>query len=373
MIYLDNAATTKPSAKAIEDALNFNTEKYFNPSALYKNGLDVAKEIKKAKDDLLRVIGATGYDVIFTASGSESDNTAILKCVKRGVYVTDRGEHSAVYNCFKELENQGNKVFYTDLNADGTVNVDSLIDLCKKHNPDFVSIMHINNETGGINDVNYISKIVKEINAKTIFHSDGVQAFGKIPFTISQNIDFYSVSAHKINGLKGVGALYYKKGITFSPLIFGGGQEYGRRSGTENVFGIKVFQNVANSHFNEITKNFSYVLSLKEKLVSLLDKNLFHIISSANSSPYILSISAIGLKGEVIMHALEDCGILLGNGSACSSKHPFSRVIKACGFKNDILNGVLRISFSSENTLDEIIYTAKMLSENVKKFKEIMR
>ncbi len=373
MIYLDNAATTKPSQSALKFAENFITENYFNPSALYREGLKVSREIKISKEKIARQLNATSHDVIFTASGSESDNTAIFCSVLRGTYLTDKGEHSAVYKCFKELENRGHKVFYVDLNKDGSVNVENLLETVKNNKIDFISIMHVNNETGAINDINYIAKAVKNINKNVIFHSDGVQAFGKIPYRLSSDVDMYSISAHKINGLKGTGALIKKKSVKLNPLIYGGGQESGFRSGTENVFGIKVFEYVSEEHYKKINASFEHVLALKKAFISGLDKNLFSIISGENSSPYILSISAKGLKGEVIMHSLEEEGIIVGNGSACSSKNPFSRIIESAGHSKDVLSGIIRVSFSTENKLDEILFAVDKINKITLNLKEVTK
>ena len=200
MYYFDNAATTAPSISSIEKARVFNEQFYFNPSTLYSGGLNCAKEIRLAKESILKYLGATAHEVIFTSCGSESDNMAILCSVKRGSYLTDLGEHSAVYKSFLELKNRGQKTFFAPLNSDGTVFTEKLYELAKENKVDFVSIVHVNNETGGINDVNAIAKKLKEINPKIIFHVDGVQAYGKLPYRLSKDIDFYSISAHKING-----------------------------------------------------------------------------------------------------------------------------------------------------------------------------
>ncbi len=372
MIYLDNAATTKPSEKAIEKAMVFNKEYYFNPSGLYQGGLFCASEINKAKQSVLKNLGAVNNEVIFTSCGTESDNTAIFSVVKRGVFVTSQGEHSAVYKSFLELKNRGFKVEFIELNKDGSVNEEKLINYVLNNDVNFVSIMHVNNETGAINDVNGIAKKIKSINNKIIFHSDGVQAYGKIPYKLSSDIDLYSISAHKINALKGVGVLVKKKGLHVLPLIIGGGQENGLRSGTENIFGIKVFEYAGEEHYKNIVNNFNYVKTLKNQFISLLNKENFEIISSENSSPYILTISAVGLRGEVVMHSLEEKGIVVGNGSACSSKNRFSRVIEACGYKEKVLDGVIRISFSVENTIDEIKTAVISLNETVSNLKGIL-
>ncbi len=373
MIYLDNAATTKPSLDALKFAEKFNNDFYYNPSALYNAGLGVAKEIKSARESLLKNIGATNYDIIFSSCGSESNNTAIFCSVKRGVFVTDKGEHSAVYKCFLELKNRGQQVEFVSLLSDGRVDTENLFEIVKKCNADFVSIMHVNNETGGINDVNYIGKKLKEINNKIVFHVDGVQAYGKIPYRISKDVDLYSISAHKINALKGTGALIKKKGLNLSPLIFGGGQEGTLRSGTENVFGIKVFEYSASEKYRNLKSNFDKVLLFKNKIIENINKDIFTIISSENSSPYILTVSAVGVRGEVLMHALETQGVIVGNGSACSSKNRFSRVIEACGYKNDVLDGIIRISFSTENTLEEIEKAIDIINQTANNLKRKLK
>ncbi|MBQ8197652.1 MAG: cysteine desulfurase [Clostridia bacterium] len=379
MIYFDNAATTVPSKSAIDKAIEFNNDKFYNPSTLYNGGLNCAKEIKCAKDSILRCLGAISndYEVIFTSCGSESDNQAIFCTVKRGIFVTDKGEHSAVHKSFLELKNRGLSVEFIDLNKDGSVNTERLYDFIEKNSGvSFVSIMHVNNETGAINDVNTIADRIKKINPSIIFHVDGVQAYAKLPYRLSNKIDLYSISAHKINGIKGVGALIKRKKLNVSPLIFGGGQENGLRSGTENVFGIKVFQYATEERALSLKENYKKVQEIKEFIAENLDKDVFTVLSSIDSSissPYILSVSAKGLRGEVLMHLLEMENILVGNGSACSSKNRFSRVLTACGYDEKILDGVLRISFSPNSTMQEAEIAVKIINEKAKKLKETMR
>lgn len=377
MIYLDNAATTKPSASALEKARNFNEEDFFNPSALYRGGLSASLALKEARETILRTLGVSSSEkeVIFTSCGSESDNTAIFCAVRRGVFVTDKGEHSAVYKCYNELKTRGYDVDFIELDKTGGVNLEKLFNCVADKKASFVSIMHVNNETGAINDVNFIADKLKGINPKIVFHSDGVQAYGKLPFRISKNIDLYSISAHKIGGLKGVGALVKRKNLNLFPLIFGGGQENGYRSGTENVFGIKAFEYAALERFSTLKENFTKVSAIKRYIVKSLDKNVFTIISDLSdetSSPYVLSVSAVGLRGEVLMHELETYGIVVGNGSACSSKNRYSRVIESCGYDAKVLDGVLRISFSPENTLEEAEEFVKIANEAAYKLKRMM-
>lgn len=375
MIYLDNAATTKPFLHAIEKATQYCNRCYFNPSALYKGGLDVAKDIKITKEKILKCIGVStdSFDVIFTSCGTESDNQAIFCTVKHGVFITDSGEHSAVYKSFLELKNRGEKVEFIPLNKDGSVNQNKLFEYVKNNKTDFVSIMHVNNETGAVNDVNFIAKTLKEINPKIIFHSDGVQAFGKIPFRLSKYIDLYSISAHKINALKGTGALIKRKNLNVKPFVIGGGQENGLRSGTENVFGIKVFEYALEEHYANLSSNYDKVSKIKQYVIDNLNKDLFTVLSKEDSSPYILTVAANGLRGEVVMHSLETESIIVGNGSACSSKNRFSRVIEACGYGFDVLDGVIRISFSAENTMEEAKRAVEIINEKILNLKRIMK
>lgn len=369
IIYLDNGATTKPDAKAIEYANTYITDNYFNPSATYHEGVLVAGDLKTAKETFKKVIG-NNFDVVFTSCGTESDNTAVFSYSKRGNIVTTLAEHSAIHAPFTHLKNQGLDVRFAKINLDGSVNLDSLLSLIDKSTT-FVSIIHVNNETGAINDINKIAKLAKEINPSLIFHSDGVQAFMKIPYRLSSDVDLYSVSAHKINALKGTGALFVNKRIkNLKPLILGGGQENGLRSGTENVYGIKVFEYATKKHYETLFDDYNRVSRLKEYLVNNLNNDIFKVISSKNSSPYVVSLSAVGLKGEVLMHSLEEDGIIIGTGSACSSKNRHSRALKEAGHTENVLDGVIRISFSYETTEEEVKYLIEKLNlraENLKR------
>ncbi len=370
MIYLDNAATTKPLEKALEAAEVYLKEEYFNPSALYLVGLKVKESEQNAKKTILSRF-PLGYDLIFTSCGSEADNTAIFSFCKRGNAVTTLGEHSAVYECFNKLKISGYDARFAKLNKDGSVNEESLLSLVDE-NTVFVSIVHVNNETGAVNDIDRLAEVVKKKNPSVIFHSDGVQAFGKIPEKISSKIDLYSISAHKINGVKGIGALVKKKGVNISPLIYGGGQEDGLRSGTENVFGIISFSVATEECFKEIESNYLKVDRVKRKFKEIVSVDGVRFFAE-NSSPYILSFSAVGLRGEVIQHMMEDYGVIIGTGSACSSKKRHSRILFCSGFDNKTLDGALRVSFSRFTTEEEAIFAAEKLKECILRLKGVMR
>ncbi|MBQ9710447.1 MAG: aminotransferase class V-fold PLP-dependent enzyme, partial [Clostridia bacterium] len=263
MIYLDNAATTPPLEKAVDYAKKYIGE-FYNPSALYSEGLEVSRFLKQVREKLVSYICPKGYECIFTSGGSESDNTAIFSSARRGNAVTTAGEHSAVYEAVKSLEGKGVECRYAALNSDGSVCVADLLNKIDEKTV-FVSVVHINNETGAINDINYIASEVKKKNPRVIFHSDGVQAYGKIPYRMSNAVDFYSASAHKIGALKGCGILFKSPRVALHPLIYGGGQEGGYRSGTENVFGIAALHKASELKFSDITANFKRVYVLKKR------------------------------------------------------------------------------------------------------------
>lgn len=369
MIYLDNAATTKPNEQAVQFALKF-VEDYFNPSALYKQGIKLKSFLSEAAEYITKTIAPYGYECVFTSCGSEADNTAIFSSAKRGNAITTSGEHAAVYEPFLALKQRGVETRFAPLNKDGSVNVEQLLSLVDDKTT-FVSVVHVNNETGAINDINAISRKIKEKNPKVIFHSDGVQAYGKIPFTLSDTVDYYSISAHKIGAMKGTGALIKKKNVCLHPLIYGGGQENGMRSGTENVFGIACFYKAAQLKYAEIESNFEKVKALKKTFTDKIEN--VRILSEENASPYIISLSAEGLKGEVLQHILEENGVITGTGSACSSRNHFSRVLKECGYSSSTLEGVLRVSFTSDTTKEEVDFAVDAINSAVQNLRKIMK
>lgn len=364
MIYLDNAATTVPDEGAVNAALAY-LKPYgcLNPSALYRAGFEAHKAIDEARRVLLSFVAPQGgYELVFTGSGSEADNQAIFSSAKRGNFVTTSGEHAAIYNSAKELEKRGVEVRFAPLNSDGSVNAEALLKLVDDKTS-LVSVIHVNNETGAVNDIAALAARVKKTNAGTIFHSDGVQAFGKIPFALTKDIDLYTVSAHKIGGIRGAAALIRRKGAKLLPYIFGGGQENGLRSGTENTFAIKQFEFAAQKKFASLKEDFSRIQGYNLKVRQGLDSSIFEILSAENASPYILSVSAKGLRGEVLLHMLDDAGLMVGTGSACSSKSRFSRVIMACGLDEKRADGVLRLSFASSTTEDEVDSAIEILNK----------
>lgn len=373
MIYFDNAATTKPVDKCLKLAEEYFNDNYYNPSALYRSGYGLNGQLKAARSNIIKNIADENkFTLIFTSCGTEADNQAIFN-VRRGNIVTTLGEHAAVNSAVLQLQQSGFDVRFAKLNPDGSVNVENLLGLIDEKTS-LVSVIHVNNETGAVNDIRKISEEVKRKNKFALFHSDGVQAFGKVEFSLTDNIDLYSVSAHKIGGVKGCGALIKKKSLQIRPYIYGGGQESGLRSGTENVFAIKCFEYATQQKYERLQENYQKVKALNSFMRKNLDKSLFTVISGEYASPYILSVAANGVRGETILHEADDKGLIIGTGSACSSnsKKRYSRVILSCGIDEKTADGILRISFSDCNTLKEAEEAVKILNETVRNRKEKM-
>ena len=285
--------------------------------------------------------------------------------------ITTKIEHPSVVNTFKALEDLGVKVTYIDVDESGRIDVKQLIDSITK-DTQIVSIMHVNNEVGVIQDIELIGKLIKEKSSRAKFHVDAVQSYGKIPIDVKKfNIDLLSTSAHKIHGPRGIGFAYIRKGLIPNCLINGGGQERNLRSGTENLAGIVGFGTAAEIMCKNQHENFNNVLEIKKYFIEKLSKLDDVIINSkleAYFTPYILSVSFKGVKGEVLLHSLEEKGIYVSTGSACSSKNPnkSSEVLKALGRNLEEQKGTIRFSFSEYNNKDEIDYVIIELDKSLK-------
>ena len=357
LIYLDNAATTRAYKEIDEVISNFNQNLYFNPSALYKPSVDVYVEINKAREYIKNSLYAPDGDLIFLSGGSEADNMALF-CSKKKKgcrIIVGGGEHDAINNAANQLLAQGYDVVFATINEDGSVNIEEFTKLVTPQT-ELVSIMHVSNETGAINDIARMVKIVKRIAPKALFHSDGVQAFEKINVNLrALGVDMYSISGHKIHGPKGIGALFVKKGVSIKPLIYGGGQEGGLRSGTEStalIMALCKAVEINNARFEankKLTSN--YINELKSGLESRI--NDLKIITPENGCGNILTLAFPKVRGEVLLHTLEKYGILCGIGSACSSHHE-SRFKKLLNLDDDHRDGILRFSVSEYNDINEI-------------------
>ena len=359
MIYLDNAATTAPDREAFLKAAQFSQEHYLNPSAQY--GGEVSVALKEARGSILeKIADPAQFELVFTSGGTEADNQALLSCGRRNAVIS-AGEHAAVYEAGLQLKSAGVELRLAPIGKDGGVNEGKLLALVDDKTS-LVSVVHVNNETGAVNDIFGLARRVKEKNPRCAFHSDGVQAFGKLPVRLTKDVDLYSVSAHKIGGLKGTGALIKRKSFALQPLLRGGGQEGNLRSGTENVLGILDFAYAAEKKFKTLEADAARLRVCRERLWQSLDEKFYVRLSPESGSPYILAVSARGLRGEILQRLAAERGLIVGTGSACSSKKPFSRVLEACGHQKEILNGVLRLSFSPETTEEETVLAAQTLN-----------
>jgi cysteine desulfurase len=376
MIYLDNAATTKMRKECLEEIEKFSVKCFYNPSALYKPALEAAKSLKEARRTLLELLGDTNGGLIFTASGTEADNLALFCALKRksGKIVVSEGEHAAVYNSALELRNRGYNVVCAPVKEDGGVDMGTLEGLIDAET-DLVSVMHVSNETGAVNPLSEIAGIIKRKSPHALFHSDGVQAFGKIPFNIKDlGVDMYSISGHKLHGPKGVGALYVKAGVNLKPVIYGGGQEGGVRSATENLAYIMAMKRAAELAYQNFEKRTAKLKALKGLYFDLLTKSIDNIklISSKEGAPHILTAAFYGVRGEVLLHALEKHGILVGIGSACSSKK-HSRFERLLNLPEKWREGIVRISLSEDNNEEEAGFVVEKIKEEYELLKSIGR
>lgn len=380
LIYLDNSATTKPHNTVIEAMDKAMTEDWYNPSSLYIQSVNVQKKIQDARKAIALSLNVKDDEVFFNSGGSEGDYHAIMGCcgnrLKESEIIVSTIEHSAVYETCLYAEKIGAKVIWIKPNKNGFIEPQSVLDVITP-NTNLVSIMHVNNETGSINDIEKISKAVKMINPKAIFHSDGVQAYLKIPLNLhSTCIDIYNISAHKIHGPKGIGAIYIKKGTLFKPLILGGKQEAGMRAGTENIPGILGFSAAVQIFKDDITKRNEEIKAKKETLAKLIKEEVSDIIINSqidNSSSYILSISAQGVRGETVLHSLEEKGILVGTGSACNSHKKISRVLNQMVIPDNIAEGTIRVSFGLECNFKEFDRFVTEYKNTINKLREFRR
>ena len=363
MIYLDNAATTKPSLGTLEMAKRILEKDFYNPSALYYRALEIKKEIDLSRARIAEKLVCKPSEIVFTSGASESNNWAVASGFKnkRGNIVISYGEHPSVYEPVMLLKGKGVDVRVIPLLSDGRIDVGRLEQSVDK-NTSFVSVIHASNETGVVNDVNALARLVKQKNPKVVFHSDGVQAFCKIPICLEDSgIDLYSISAHKIGGLKGAGALYIGSGLNISPLIVGGGQERNLRSGTENVISILSFK-TAIDDFDEkvVSELYDYAICR----LSAID-NVKVNGNKEYSSGFVISVGVAGVKSEILQHILSDAGVLVGTGSACSSKAKKNRTLESMGIDKHHIDGNIRISLSPSNTMEEMKTAMDILSDSI--------
>lgn len=369
MIFLDNASTTPLCKKAVEELVYYSTESFFNPSANYSCGFENHKKIDRVKSLLCEKLGVKfDNNIIFTGSATEATNLAIFgsyrKNWKKAIF--SAGEHPSVYNCALELVARGVEVVFVDLDQNGRMDMDKF-EKSLSQDVDFISVMQVSNETGAINDLKLVSELKNTVCPNAILHCDGVQAFGKIQVYLpSFNPDFYTISAHKFHGPKGLGALYAKNPKKLKPIILGGGQEYNLRSGTENVpaimaLGAALEEINASKNHGEASRLISL---FKAQFLARLDSEIpVKILSGEGFSPYVLSISLAGIKGEVLQNLCDYKGLLISTGSACSSKKSGNRILENIGYSKAEVIGNVRVSISRLTTETEIFEGAKILAE----------
>ena len=355
--YLDNSATTAVSEAAAQKALFMMTNEYGNPSSLHKKGLSAELELTKARDIIADSLAVDADEIYFTSGSTESNNTVVFgvaQAKRRNgkKVVTTAIEHSSMMESCKKLENDGFEVVYLTPDKNGVVPL-SAFEEAVDDDTILISVMAVNNETGSIQNIERISKIVKRKNPDAHFHCDCVQAYGKMVLKLKKwNVDSACVSAHKVHGPKGVGALYIKKGARVLPLLYGGEQQKKVRPGTECAPLIASF-GICVSEF-DITANREYVKSLRDYLVEELSKlDCVTINSSVDALPYVLNISVDGIKSETMLHHLEQDGVYVSSSSACA-KGKRSYVLKAIGLSDRLIDSSLRISFSKYNTKDDV-------------------
>ncbi len=358
MIYLDNAATTKMSENALKTYNDYASANFFNPSAPYKQAFKVAMEIDDARQQLKKMLGAKKGDIIFTSGATEANNLAIKGSEREGnwEYVFSMGEHPSVMETAKAMQREGKNVFFIPLKKSGEANLDELEKYLSPKTR-FVSCMLASNITGAVNDIKLLSSIVRKHCPHAVIHVDAVQAFKKIEFSVDDlDIDLLSISGHKFHGPKGCGALYVKNKASLKNIVYGGGQEYGIRSGTENVAGIMSMLAAANEI--DTAKNFEHVLKLKKAFIDVIQSNSVKVIEGKN--PYIVMLLFDGVNGETLVRMLED-EVIVAKGSACSSKKAGNYVLENMGYSRDQVKGAVRVSFSADQTQAEVIKAAKMI------------
>ena len=372
--YFDNSATTRVLDSVKDIVVKTMTEDYGNPASKHRKGMEAEQYIREARKIIADSMKVQEKEILFTSGGSESNNMALICTAwanqRAGKHIISTAiEHPSVYNPLGVLEELGFEVTILPVDHDGHI---SLKELEEAIRPDtiLVSTMYVNNEVGAVEPVEEISRVIKAKNPSALYHVDAIQAYGKYVIRPKkQGIDLLSVSSHKIHGPKGVGFLYIRNGVKIKPLIYGGGQQAGLRSGTENVPGVAGFGAAVKEMYTDHAEKIQKLIGLKDYMTDRLGEIEGTVINSKKgeaSAPQIVSVSFEGVRSEVLLHALEDKGIYVSSGSACSSNHPgISGTLKGIGVAQKLLDSTIRISFSIFNTKEEVDYTIDVLKELV--------
>ena len=383
--YLDNAATTKVSDAVLEKMNQVYCFDFGNPSSMHKKGMEAETYIKEAKKQISSILKCEPTEIVFTSGGTESNNMALIGTAlankRAGKHIiTTRIEHASVYEPLLFLEEMGFEITFAPVDGSGRVDIDTLVSMVREDTI-LVSVMYVNNEIGCVEPIAEIGKRIKAKNPKVLFHVDAIQAFGKIKIQPNkENIDLLSVSGHKIHGPKGSGFLYVKNKTKIRPILHGGGQEKGMRSGTENVPAIAGLSEASVRMYQVLETNRNHLYELKELLKERLESIEGVTINGIPkegvraTAPHILSASFQGIRSEVLLHALEEKGVYVSSGSACSSNHPdISGTLVAIGVKKELLDATLRFSFSVETTKEEVEYAAECVANLLPSLRRFFR
>lgn len=369
-VYLDNSATTKVYDEVVQLTSKIMSEDYGNPSSMHQKGVDAEVYVKEAKERIAKTLKVQEKEIFFTSGGTESDNWALMGAASANSragrhLITTKIEHPAILQTMEYLESIGYEVTYLPVDEKGVLRLDALEQAIR---PDtiLVSIMHVNNEVGAIQPIEEAGALIKRMNPHTLFHVDAVQCFGKLRiYPKKSHVDMLSVSGHMIHGPKGVGILYIDEHVKIKPIIFGGGQQKGMRSGTENVPGIAGIGRATELSYANLDRDVERLYELKRYFEDGLQKLSGVVINGPlyeQGAPHIVSASFAGVRSEVLLHALEDKGIYVSAGSACASnKHTVSATLKAMGISQNLLDSTIRFSFSVFTTAEELDYTLQCL------------
>lgn len=366
--YFDNGATTRVFPQVKDIVIEAMEEEYGNPSSMHMKGVKAEQYVKDAREIIAKSLKVDPKEIVFTSGGTESNNMALIGTAmanaRKGKHIiSTRIEHASVYNPLFFLEENGYEITYLPVDEHGVVDLEALE---KAIRPDtiLVSVMYVNNEIGAVQPVEEIGKIVKKKNPDTLFHVDAIQAYGKYHiYPRRLKIDLLSVSGHKIHGPKGIGFLYIKDKTKVHPLILGGGQQKGMRSGTENVPGIAGLGKAVQLIYQDHEEKMKKIQAIKDDFIAQV-MELSDVRNNSGEAPHIASISFQGVRSEVLLHALEEKGIYVSSGSACSSNKPaISGTLKAIGLTKEYYDSTLRFSFCIFNTKEEVDYTVNYLRE----------
>ena len=383
--YLDNAATTIPFPEVREIMMQTMETEYGNPSSMHKKGVDAERFVKEAKEIIAKSLKVQEKEIVFTSGGTEANNQALIGTAlankRQGNHIiTTKIEHASVHNPLIFLESQGFRVSYVSVDENGFVNLDELLnEICE--DTILISVMYVNNEIGTIEDIAGISKAIKKKKPDILFHVDAIQAYGKFKIYPKRlGIDLLSVSGHKIHGPKGIGFLYIKDKTKIFPYIYGGGQQKGMRSGTENVPGIAGLGKAVELIYADHEEKVAKLYSLKKHFIATLSKlenvsvNGLNGLEVEATAPHVLSVTVEGIGSEVLLHALEDKKVYVSSGSACSSNHPaLSGTLQAIGLEKNKVESTIRFSFSVYTTEDEIDYAVEQMRELIPVLRKYVR